>query len=401
MPKRCSCGDTCACVILPGSGATVDGSGTPDHPYRIGVEGSTLTDKLIFDDDVAGTIDFTTTGTGTPTDPLHATAAAKIKLTQLTDVDKTAPSSGDVPTWQGDHWEFQAPPVVPPGAVNVSHGIGGVGSVGTPLTLLNALEWGAVSPALGQPGLNKWGADSLSGQPVYVDTAGKVRAAPLTIQDASAIDATALPGAYPIGASVMSIFSATALAKGWPFGASCTVVTFRRNGETDANANADQWWFRSLNGSNQMRYRFGNASGWNAWMQVGGMYSGLAAANATIALDSTAIIDIPGQTLTVPVLGTDSVFLVNQTFDVTALVVSGNIFIGRLAVAGGSGVSQQCLWLPGTGVNTGARQTVSQTWRVTGVPAGNVVFKGQASCSTANMFRVSSSHSLISVTQVA
>ena len=103
MPKRCGCGDTCACVINPGPGIDIDGSGTVDHPYVITNAADSLSEQLILDN--SGNVDFVTVGDGTADSPLRVTANAALKLIDLTDVaDTPAPTNGQTLVWNGTAW---------------------------------------------------------------------------------------------------------------------------------------------------------------------------------------------------------------------------------------------------------------------------------------------------------
>lgn len=163
----------CAEVLVRGSSSIgVSGSGTPTDPFIIESEITDFEGVLIVSD--TDSVNLNLVGSGTLVDPFRLSATATIAVGELTDIiDPSGPSIGDVITYMGSHFEFAPPPVTPAGAVNVSNGIGGVGSVGTPLTLLVAAVWGTGELA----GL---GADSTIGLPVYVDSVGKVRAKPVT-----------------------------------------------------------------------------------------------------------------------------------------------------------------------------------------------------------------------------
>lgn len=259
MP-RCGCSGSCDCLIEGGPGITVEGLGTVEQPYEISAESAMLSQSLHLVD--SSTVAWTTTGQGDVGDPLVVEADATLRLTDLTDV-QGAPASGQVPVWQNNHWEFMAPPVVPPGAVNVSHGIGGVGSAAQPLALATPLDFGVAEA--GHQGLEHYGTDSTFGQPVYVDSNGKVRAAPIVIPVASAPTSAALGGTYPVGVSVMSLDAATATAGGWPESTAGTVLSVRRVGDADAAAIVQQWWYRGSTPRELFR-QFSNGA-WSAWSE--------------------------------------------------------------------------------------------------------------------------------------
>lgn len=171
------CGQsTCACILNAGAGIEVTGVGTANDPYVIT---STVTDLSAFlQVNDTPTIDLILTGTGTIGDPLSLRAISTIKMTDLKDVNDPSggPAVGESPVWVGagsaGHWEFLIPPPSPAGATNVSNGLSGVGSVGDPVKVETSGVWGSGSLA----GL---GGDSTIGLPVYIDSAGKVRAKPV------------------------------------------------------------------------------------------------------------------------------------------------------------------------------------------------------------------------------
>lgn len=304
-----------------GSGITVVGNGSPNRPYQIGQAGDgSINSQIVVSD--SPTLNLETSGAGTPSSKLDIHGSVTVKMTQLTDVsDPTPPVNGDVPVWVTDHWEFKPPPTTAPGAVNASHGLTGDGSGPNPLLLKTAMDWlGGASAGGLAPDLRLWGTDSTMGNPVYVDSAGMVRSMPEVISDAQSKLATDLPGAYPQGMSIMSLYTATATSKGWPLGASCTVLTFRRNGDSDANANVSQIWFRSISSLNQVKYRFGNSSGWAAWTDL--LYdSGWVdiAINAGFAMQGTEKPQVRNK---------DGVIYVRGGWNTTGLTVAGNYDVG-------------------------------------------------------------------------
>jgi hypothetical protein len=172
------CGHSgCACILEAGAGVSVLGSGTPTDPYVIA---STVTDLSAFlQVQDTPSVNLQLTGTGTTGDPLVLRAVSTLALTQLSDVDDPSggPSVGEVPVWVGagadGHWEFQDPPIAPAGATNVDNGLSGVGSVGDPVIIETSGVWG-VGPLAGL------GGDSTIGLPIYVDSAGDIRTAPVT-----------------------------------------------------------------------------------------------------------------------------------------------------------------------------------------------------------------------------
>jgi len=170
------CGQSgCACIVQPGSGIAVTGTGTTTDPYIIASTFNDLGQFLRVIDTTS--VNLTLTGTGTVDDPLTLRATSTLALTELSDVNDPSggPAVGESPVWVGSgsdgHWEFQIPPPSPEGAVNVSTGLDGIGSVGDPILVKVSGEWG-VAP------LDTYGPDSTVGLPIYEDSNGELRAQP-------------------------------------------------------------------------------------------------------------------------------------------------------------------------------------------------------------------------------
>lgn len=159
------CGSTsCACSIKVGPGLAISGTGALDAPFRIELAGL-VEESLTVEDST--TIDLRLNGGGSPANPYQLSATAKVRVTDLVDVHdpEGAPSSGDTLVWvtagvETPRWEFRPPPAAPAGAVNVSSGLQGVGSVGDPIRV----------KTVSAPG------GSTGGLEVYVDSAGNLRA---------------------------------------------------------------------------------------------------------------------------------------------------------------------------------------------------------------------------------
>lgn len=174
----CSCGSTAHTdLVREGSGISVTGSGTPENPYIITSDAPEFAQRFRVRD--TPTVNMTMTGSGTEDDPYEVRAESTLKLSQLADVQdpQGGPSIGESPVWTGagaaGHWEFKTLPPAPAGAVNVSTGLTGLGSVDNPLKV-------AVSGTWGTGALASLGSDSTIGQLIYVDSAGKVRTAPIS-----------------------------------------------------------------------------------------------------------------------------------------------------------------------------------------------------------------------------
>ena len=173
---RCACGTgTCSCVVkAANSSVAVVGNGSPTRPYLISVPGGNPLLNLDVVD--SPTLDLTISGGGTPTDKRKITGQATQSLTNLKDVRGT-PTEGEIPVWRADHWEFEA-----------------AAAAGLP-----------ISGSWGTPPLDKYGTDSLQGQPIYLDVNSQLRAKPDTITGKLVTD---LAPAYPSGTSVQYISNA-------------------------------------------------------------------------------------------------------------------------------------------------------------------------------------------------
>ena len=136
---RCRCENTsCPCQLVAGSGTKITGSGATDDPFIISVPLASTT--LAFTD--SGDIDFTVSGTGTPTDPLMDTAVSKC-------ISCAGGAPGDVLTKQADGSYLPMPVSAPAGAVFADQvEIVGQGTSGSPFTLAPIDSYGALK-ALG------------------------------------------------------------------------------------------------------------------------------------------------------------------------------------------------------------------------------------------------------------
>lgn len=117
MP-RCGCTGTCSCLVVAGEGIVVEGIGSVENPYQISSDAADLVSRVTFTD--TATIDFTASGAGSGAHPMVVSAAAKVAMSELTDVQGT-PANSQVLVWSTDHWEPQnqsgsgGGPGVPPG----------------------------------------------------------------------------------------------------------------------------------------------------------------------------------------------------------------------------------------------------------------------------------------------
>lgn len=197
MAKCDGCGaGACSCVIRAGQGVAVRGSGSANNPYFIDVDQPDFANALVVND--TNTLNLALVGAGTQQDPLTLTGEVTVAMTGLTDVrDTVPPVPGDVPVWvadaQGTGWRFQPPPTVAAGSLSLrpSSGLIGDGSGGNPIGVSASGIWGV------NVGTDA-GAVSTSGQLIYVDQSGQLRAAPLPPVSAVAWDAiTGKPSVYP------------------------------------------------------------------------------------------------------------------------------------------------------------------------------------------------------------
>lgn len=217
MP-RCNCeGGKCSCLVLPGVGVTIEGSGSATNPYIVSAD-PMLGARLRVAD--TATVDLSAVGNGTDDDPLVLSAIATVAMDDLTNVTAPAPAVGDTLSWNGQEWITGPPPVVPPGAVNVGAGLVGNGSVETPVAA-------AVSGVWGTPPLDVHGDDSTVGLAIYVDANGQLRADPRdTSGPVSWDEIVGRPSAFPttwdtvtgkptLWPVVASTPPATTMASGW------------------------------------------------------------------------------------------------------------------------------------------------------------------------------------------
>jgi hypothetical protein len=205
------CGDQgCACAVVGGAGVIVSGSGAPRDPYRVALEASL---EGTFGVEDTSTVNLTLLGAGLPSDPYRLSAVATMKLTQLADVSdpQGGPNVGDVPVWVGGatpHWEFQAPPANPPGAVNVSTGIIGDGTAGAPIRVR------LIGTSAG---------GTTSGLEVYADSAGNLRAVAPTSSNVDWANVINEPSYFPTNST--NFDGTLAVSKGGTGQTSLTAVT--------------------------------------------------------------------------------------------------------------------------------------------------------------------------------
>lgn len=141
---RCGCsGGTCSCVIQGQGSISVSGAGSATNPYVITGGGSVSVSD-------SATVNMTIGGSGTVTDPFIISADATLTLDSLTDVNATGGATGYVLAKQADgSFALVAPTTAPTGTINVSNGIQGDGSAGSPLNIKLAPDPGLLVDATG------------------------------------------------------------------------------------------------------------------------------------------------------------------------------------------------------------------------------------------------------------
>jgi hypothetical protein len=172
---RCSCnGSQCNCLILAGEGTELSGSGHPSDPYVItntGIRGALKVQDTT-------TVDLAINGNGVQTDPYLLSARATLRLLHdMVDmgIGQTADPGDTIIVQVDGTWHLGPPPVTPAGAVNTRGGILGDGTFTAPIEVATSGTWGL-------PPLDTYGQDSTIGTTIYVDSAGRLRAAPQQVQ---------------------------------------------------------------------------------------------------------------------------------------------------------------------------------------------------------------------------
>lgn len=141
MPGCCG-GATCACAVIAGAHGIVTGTGQAGDPFVIGADVAlSVTDSTDFD--------FTLSGSGTAASPwtISLAYAATAKLKDIPDVNATAPTNGQVLSWNSasSKWVPAAPTTAASGSVQHGNGLTGDGSVGLPLNpVMNTARYGFV-----------------------------------------------------------------------------------------------------------------------------------------------------------------------------------------------------------------------------------------------------------------
>lgn len=141
---RCGCqGASCSCVVTGAGGVSVSGAGSVANPYVIN-------SSIALGVADTSTIDMILSGSGASGDPYAISAVANIELDELSDVDTTGGTTGQVLAKQADGTYKLAPPsTASPGAITVGNGLQGDGSGGNPLAVKLAPSSGLISDGTG------------------------------------------------------------------------------------------------------------------------------------------------------------------------------------------------------------------------------------------------------------
>lgn len=167
---RCKCrSDICGCDIRPGAGIRMSGAGTPSSPLYV----EAVPTSLAVQD--TPTLDLSVTGVGDEQTPYVLSGAARVRFRDIVDLQH-APADPYPPdkVLGVDHAgriAFVDPTTVAPGAVHTGPGLVGDGSTQSPIAPSPSGQWG-------QGALADYGPDTTRGMPVYVDSAGTLRAQP-------------------------------------------------------------------------------------------------------------------------------------------------------------------------------------------------------------------------------
>lgn len=261
--------------------------------------------------------------------------------------------------------------------VTPNTGLAGVGTVADPLKAL-------ISDVFGVSPLDKYGTNLDFGLHTYVDAVGNIRGTPQVLDEATspALTAAAVPGAWPIGQSILRV---TAASPGWPTVGDATVVTIRRPLETDTGCPVHQWWYRSdLISAYSVKYRAGagSPSVWGPWVDV----------VEPLLPDPVDAYNGADQTITSTVTGTETPTAIRATivnphptrrmlariFSNSRVVVSGTIGLAYTAVGLISGSATTAIPNIGTttdiGRGPGQTTVMSEYW--VWIPAGATVVAG-------------------------
>jgi hypothetical protein len=130
MPSCCGQGATCSCKIETTGQLHVTGSGQPNDPFILSMDG-----ELIGGHNQS--FDVIVTGDGSSATPwvVETRYAATAKLDDIPDVNASTPGNAQVLAWNTatSKWQPAAPTVAPTGAVQHDLTLQGDGSAGTPL----------------------------------------------------------------------------------------------------------------------------------------------------------------------------------------------------------------------------------------------------------------------------
>jgi hypothetical protein len=137
-----------------------------------------------------------------------------------------------------------------------------------------------------------------------------------------------------------------------------------------------------------------SGGGWSAWRFTGAGQSGQGTLTSATTI-STSTTTCPGMAVSLNVTRLDQVFIVTATFDLSTLMASPGTFVGRLTV-NGTAQSVQAIWATSS---NGARQAITQTWRISGLALGTVAFACTGTGTVASAYRANAGHSTLTVSE--
>ena len=246
MPSCCGSGSSCSCKISAGPGIEVTGSGTAVDPF-------VLSAAIAFEAVDNAQFDVTLTGTGETGNPysLSVAYAATSKLDDIPDVNASAPTNGQVLSWNAatSTWVPAPPTTAPTGAVSHDQSLSGDGSAGAPLQVVPyAARFLALFAANGI-GISDAGVNQLVRH--FIDSTARAAASPAPVLNTlSMLDSD--PGRItwwdgvqwaPLAPSFDSAYTGTTTEflalSGSYAGTRLTHLVKQFSGTTDASGNVD------------------------------------------------------------------------------------------------------------------------------------------------------------------